>query len=146
MRLQNLIFKVEHGILLDKWFIDFAFNNGRQVGRAAGIIFIIKGLKICGLESMYQVFTVSTCSDESDLCLVLIGGALVLRMLTGLVRTDRKSLSLLFLRDPCRESHPSTSPRKLRLSLFWKYPMMEGLFLCSVARPVTIYLHFLTLY
>ena len=79
-----------------------------------------------------------TWSDERDLCRVLIGGALTLRMLTGLVRTERKSLSLLFLLDPWRESHPSTSPRKLRLSLFWKYPTMEGLFLCSVARPAII--------
>ena len=57
-------------------------------------------------------------SSSPPLCLVLMGGALVLLMLTGLVSTDKKSLSLLFLRDPCLESHPSPSPRKLRLSLF----------------------------
>lgn len=138
--LQDLIFKVEHGVFLDKWFIDLSFNNGRQVGWAVSIIFIIiKWLELLRLINSPCFYSLLTCKEESDLCLVLMGGALVLLMLTGLVSTERKSLSLLFLRDPCLESHPSPSPRKLRLSLFccWKYPIIEGLFLCSVARPVT---------
>ena len=66
--------------------------------------------------------------EESEICLFR-GGALDFLMLTGFARTESRPVpSLLFLRALLCPPRSARSPRKVRLSRFWEWPMMAFLF------------------
>ena len=80
---------------------------------------MITNLRMELFEALLNIL-INTFMDDKDICL-LRGGALVFLMLTGLARTERRSVpSLLFLLAVLLASRLSRSPRKVRLSRFWK--------------------------